>query len=149
MRQPSLQNLEAEFFRNLNQVVEPLVRAGFGSPAFWPTAAIVLEATGRKTGQTLRVPLLATRWGEFVIVSTVRRRSHWLRNLAANAEVGYWLGGERHEATAFVIAADPASSPSANETLAALPPRAACLARWLQQQSQWFGIRFAILSPRT
>ncbi len=149
MREPMLQRLEADLFRNLNQIVEPLVRAGFGSPVFWPTAAIVLETTGRKSGQPVRVPLLAMRWGEFLIVSTVRRRSQWLRNLAANGDAHYWLGGKRHDARAWVIATGLAAAKDSEATGEIQPSRLACLVRLLQQQSRLLGVSFAILSPRS
>ena len=138
-----LSRLESDFYRGLNSVVEPLVRAGFGSPVLWPTGAIVLETTGRNTGQSFNVPLLATRIGDLVVVSTYRRRSQWVKNLAARRETRYWMGGRSREATAFVIMPDRDSSSSDK-----LPPRAECLAAFLQQQSQLLGISFAILMPR-
>lgn len=82
--------LEIDFFRCINSVVEPLVRIGFGSPRLWPTGLIVVETQGRKSGRTLNVPLLATRLGALVLVSTVRsRRSQWVKNLAAHPHVRY------------------------------------------------------------
>lgn len=138
-----LSRMESDFYRSLNSVVEPLVRAGFGSPVLWPTGAIVLETTGRNTGQSFNVPLLATRYGDLLVVSTYRRRSQWVKNLAVNTEARYWMGGRLHEATAFVLT--PGNAASASDKL---PPRAACLAAFLQQQSQLFGISFAILMPR-
>ena len=135
--------VESEFYRSLNSVVEPLIRAGFANPLLWPTGAIVLEVTGRKTGQTIRVPLLATRVGDLFVVSTYRRRSEWVKNLAANPEARYWLGGRPYDATAFVLTGDNQSSSLDN-----LPPRAACLGGLLKQQSQLFGLSFAILAPR-
>ena len=143
MFERELSRLESDFYRGLNGVVEPLVRAGFGSPIFWPTGAIVLESTGRNTGQSFNVPLLATRVGDLVVVSTYRRRSQWVKNLTARAETRYWMGGRLREATAYVLSPDREPSPSDE-----LPPRAACLAAFLQQQSRLFGISFAILMPR-
>jgi deazaflavin-dependent oxidoreductase (nitroreductase family) len=137
-----LARIEDEFYRSLNTVVEPLVRAGVGSTPFWPMGAIVLETRGRTTGRKLRVPLLAARAGEFLVVSTLRGRSQWIKNLAAGSEVRYWLGGRPHAATAFVLTPGEAATPDD------LPPRAACLAALLRRQSQLFGVSFAILSPR-
>jgi hypothetical protein len=51
---------EAEFFRTLNGLVEPAVRAGCASPGLLPTGMVVLETTGAKSGLPRRVPLLAT-----------------------------------------------------------------------------------------
>jgi hypothetical protein len=138
-----MERLESEFYRALNGVVEPLVRAGVGSPLLWPTGAIVLETTGRSTGRLYRVPLLATRLGDLLLASTVRRRSLWLKNLAARPNTRYWMGGRSHETTAFVIAAGLAAPPPDE-----LPPLARCLANALVRQSNWFGVSFAILAPR-
>ena len=46
----SSSNVEREFFRAMNRVVEPAVAAGFGSPGFTPWGMVVLETTGRNTG---------------------------------------------------------------------------------------------------
>jgi hypothetical protein len=51
---------EAEFFRTLSAFVEPLIMAGYRSPAFWPTGMIIVETTGAKSGRPRQVPLLAT-----------------------------------------------------------------------------------------
>lgn len=134
--------LESEFYRGLNSVVEPLVRAGIGSPLLWPTGAIVLETTGRSTGRTYNVPLLATRIGDLLLVSTIRRQSQWLKNLAANSDARYWMGGRSHEAIAYVFAA------GRNAPLGEMPPLARCLAGVLIPQSNLFGVSFAILAPR-
>jgi hypothetical protein len=136
----NVQKLEADFFRNLNQFVKPLVRLGFGSPLLWGTGAIVLEVKGRKTGRALSVPLVATLVGDLILLSTVRKRSQWVKNLAANPEVKYWIYGQQREARAFVFA-DDLDKPSVDE----MPLLAACLARAILPQSQLFGVSFAIL----
>ena len=137
----NLERLQADFFRGLNQLVEPLVRAGLGAPVLTPVGAIVIETQGRKSGQQLNVPLLAALVGDLVVVSTVRKRSNWLKNLAANPKVRYWLGGRPREATAFAIGAQ-------FELGEELPPRVICLANALKQHSALFGTGFAILAPR-
>ena len=98
-----LPQLETDFFRALNQFAEPLIRLGFGNPLLWPTGTIVIETTGRKSGRQFNVPVLATRIGSLIVFSTVRCRSQWVQNLAANPEVRYWLGGKAREATALII----------------------------------------------
>lgn len=140
----NLKQLEADFFRNLNQVVEPLVRAGLGSPLPWTTGAIVLETTGRRSGRTLSVPLLATLVGDLLLVSTVRKGSQWVKNLAANSEVYYWIYGAQQRARAFVFAAGVEPPP-----LTEMPVAAACLASALLPQSKLFGVSFAILAPQS
>ncbi|MFY9610399.1 MAG: nitroreductase/quinone reductase family protein [Blastocatellia bacterium] len=136
-----LERLESDFFRGLNQFVEPLVRAGLGAPVLSPMGAIVIEAKGRKSGRRSKVPLMAALIGDLVVVSTVRRRTNWLKNLAAHPEVRYWLGGREREATAFAIGPG-IESPSE------MPPRVRCLASALKQHSTLFGTGFAILMPR-
>jgi deazaflavin-dependent oxidoreductase (nitroreductase family) len=136
-----LERLESDFFRGLNSFVEPLVRAGFGAPALSPMGAIVVETLGRKSGRRSNIPLMAAVIGDLVVVSTVRRRSNWLKNLAAHPEVRYWLGGREREATAFAIG--PGIEPPGD-----LPSRVSCLAEALKQYSTMFGTGFAILVPR-
>jgi hypothetical protein len=139
----NLKQLEADFFRNLNQVVEPLVRAGLGSPLPWTTGAIVLETRGRKTGRPLSVPLLATLAGDLLLLSTVRKGSQWVKNLAANREVNYWIYGEQRSARAFVFA-EHIEPPKLTD----MPVAGVCLAGALLPQSKLFGVSFAILVPR-
>ena len=136
-----LERLEVDFFRGLNQFVEPLVRAGLGAPVLFPAGAIVIETRGRKSGRRSRVPLMAAIVGDLIVVSTVRRRSDWLKNLAAHPEIRYWMGGRELEATAFAIGPGIAS-------LSELPARVRCLAAALKQHSTLFGTGFAILAPR-
>ena len=97
-------SLEVEFFRMLNRIVEPMVRAGVGSPRLVPTGFIVVETLGRKSGQLRRSPLAATRFGRFVVVATFRGdRSQWVRNLMAQPRTRYWLAGKPRDARAFVM----------------------------------------------
>ena len=101
------QVLEREFFRMLNRVVEPAVRKGVGSPRFLPGGLIVLETVGFKTGAKRRTPLVATRLGKYVFVSTFRAdRSFWIRNLRKQPRVSYFLGGRERSAKAFVVMSD-------------------------------------------
>lgn len=96
--------LERDFFRTLNRVVEPMVRAGVGSPRMAPGGFIVLETVGRKSGRRVRTPLAATRLGNHVLVATFRgERSHWVLNLAAEPKARFWLGGRARNTRAFVI----------------------------------------------
>jgi len=100
------QVLEREFFRRLNSVVEPAVRRGLGSPRILPGGLIVLETTGFKSGLKRRTPLLATRLGKYVFVSTFRAdRSFWIRNLREQPRVSYYIGGRERAARAFVVMA--------------------------------------------
>ncbi|MGH7898817.1 MAG: nitroreductase family deazaflavin-dependent oxidoreductase [Candidatus Binatia bacterium] len=98
------QSLELAFFRTLNRLVEPRVRAGWGSHCLVPGGLIVLETTGRRTGRRSRIPLAALRIQGHVVVSTIRgERSAWVKNVSANGDVRYWLRGRPRQATARVI----------------------------------------------
>jgi deazaflavin-dependent oxidoreductase (nitroreductase family) len=97
-------SIDVAFFRALNRVVEPMVRAGVGSPRLAPGGLIVLETRGRKSGRLRRSPLAATRIGSHVLVGTFRgARSQWVRNLAAQPRTRFWLGGKARAARAFVM----------------------------------------------
>jgi deazaflavin-dependent oxidoreductase (nitroreductase family) len=135
-------DFQNELFSGFNRIAEPMIRAGFGNPLFWPTGTIVVETIGRKSGRKINVPVLASRIGEMVVFSTVRRNSQWVKNLAANPEVRYWLAGQPREAKASVFTSDE------NISLDNLSPQADCLAKFLQQQSRLLGISFALLTPR-
>ncbi len=100
----ALRSLEVEFIRALNRVVEPMVRAGVGSPRIAPSGFIVLETRGRKTGRLRRSPLAATRIGDHVLVGTFRgNRSQWVHNLVAQPFTRFWLGGKPRDTRAFVM----------------------------------------------
>jgi deazaflavin-dependent oxidoreductase (nitroreductase family) len=92
----------AAFMAPVNELLSPAIRLGMANP--WPltTGFVLLEVTGRRTGLTRSVPLLATDYGSSVVVSTVRNESQWLRNLAAIPEAAVWLRGRRRLATARV-----------------------------------------------
>lgn len=89
-------------FRLLNTVVAPAVRAGWFSPPPVGGGVVVVETTGRVSGLPRQVPLVAVRVGERTVVSTVRSRSQWLRNLEADPQVAVWLHGLRAPAVASV-----------------------------------------------
>jgi hypothetical protein len=89
-------------FRALNRLATPAIKAGLGSPLPSGLGTVVLESTGRVSGKRREVPLLGFRFGDRVLVSTVRNRSQWLRNLEADERAAVWYCGRRHEATASV-----------------------------------------------
>ncbi len=89
-------------FRTLNSIVRPAVLAGAGNPLPIGGGAIVLEVTGRVSGEPRQVPLLTTRVCSRLIVSTVRSDSQWLKNIEANPQVVVHLYGKRRTGTATV-----------------------------------------------
>ena len=95
-------NLVQQGFRALNSVVRPAVKAGIGNPFPIGAGAVVLETTGRKSGLVRFVPVLATRVGDVLTISTVRDDSQWLANIEADENVAVWLQGHRHGAIAAV-----------------------------------------------
>lgn len=135
-----LTQFEASFFRGVNEIAEPLIRAGLGNPTCLPAGTLVIETTGRKSGRKFNVPVLTLRVGELLVFATVRRDSQWVKNLVATPEVRFWLGGTLHAATAYVL------TPAAAHT-EEWPRAVASLAHCLRSQSRLFGVSFAILSP--
>lgn len=104
MTQPMYAGFEQKFFRTLNAIVEPAVRRGIGSPALLPTALILLESVGFKSGLQRTTPLLSFRAGRYRIVSTVRSdRSFWVKNLIRQPQVNYFVGGKKRQAHAVVL----------------------------------------------
>jgi hypothetical protein len=136
--------LEVEFFRMLNRIVEPRVRAGLGSPCLTPGGFIVLEIRGQKTGRRSRIPLAATRILDHVVVGTFRaHRSQWVKNLSAHPDARFWLGGRPRKTRAFVIRArGPVRAPRS------LPLALRWVVSFLRPYTR-AGWAFAVLAPKT
>ena len=93
-------NIARSGFRLLNRVVEPALDRGIGNPFPIGIGAVVVETTGRVSGQPRRVPLMTSRIGDRLIVSTVRADSQWMANLEADPTARVQVGGEFRDATA-------------------------------------------------
>lgn len=89
-------------FRLLNSVIEPAVKSGVANPLPLGAGAVVVETVGRISGKQRRVPLLASRLCNKLIVSTVRSDSQWLKNIEAEPAVTVWLSGKPRDAHATV-----------------------------------------------
>lgn len=134
---------ERDLFRFLNAFVEPAVRAGLAGPCLIPFGLVVLETTGRHTGAVHRTPLLASLVDDAIIVGTIRRNSHWVRNARANPSVAAWVNGRRREGTAAVLLpGEPAPLPAAASQLVR------ALAGHLLARYTTLGWSFAIIFPR-
>jgi F420H(2)-dependent quinone reductase len=134
---------ETEFYRALNALVEPAVRAGLGSPGLVPSGLVVLETTGARTGLPRSVTVLATVIEGCVFVSTLRGpRSRWIGNLVAEPRVRYWLLGREHRGRARVFAPEGAAP-----GLDGLPPMTRGIAAGLLPPAIALGWTFAIIVP--
>ena len=116
-----LSSLSKTVFDSINRVVCPLARRGVVSPPPVGGGVVVLETTGRRSGLPREVPLLATRLGDRLYVSTVRTGSQWVRNAEADPRVGVWLHGFRRDGIARSVA-DRSSSSRWRSTLASPRP---------------------------
>jgi len=140
----ALAGAEAAWFRVLNQVMEPAVRAGWGSPGLVPTGLVVVETKGERSGRPRRAPLLATLLDGCLVVSTFRAgRAQWARNMRAAPDVRYWLAGRPRAGRARVFAPGVAGA-----TTVGLPPLARLVADCLLAPATAFGWTFAVISDR-
>jgi hypothetical protein len=133
--------VQSDFFKTVGQSLTPLIEMGFANPLLWPTGAVVVEVTDKDSAKTYKLPLTATRIGNLILLTSLRRQAGWLQNLIVKPETRYWFAGRPRLATAVVLTPD-------DEPAADLPASATCLARLLQQQSRLTGWSFAILAPR-
>ena len=62
MLRQNLLSLDKIFFRTLNAYLEPLIRAGVGSPRLSPVGGVIVETIGRKSGRLYQVPVLASKF---------------------------------------------------------------------------------------
>ena len=137
---------ERAFFRLVNGIVEPVVRAGGFSSGMMPAGLIVLETKGRASGRRRSIPLHAVLLGDHLFVSTVRRhRSQWFRNLSVDPDVRYWRGGEAREVRALIFSPDESPSPA---ELQELPQPVRCVVNGLSLGVGGPGWAFAVLAPR-
>ena len=107
----TFRSAEKTVFRTVNRFLEPTIRAGIGSPWLVPVGAVVMETTGRKSGRTYNIPVVASEYRGFLVASTVRGSSQWVKNVAAVPEISVWLRGKRRACTAYVIADGELSQP--------------------------------------
>jgi hypothetical protein len=79
----------------VNDLLKPLIKAGFANPVLFSPGITVLEVPGRKSGKQFFVPLSCYLAGPLLIIGTVRPDSQWIKNLAAADAAFVWLWGKR------------------------------------------------------
>jgi deazaflavin-dependent oxidoreductase (nitroreductase family) len=88
--------------RLLNPLVKAAARAGLPLPG-----VVILETTGRKSGQPRRVPVGKAVVGDTLWVTAEHgRRAGYVRNIEANPRVRVRLGTRWRNATAHVLPDD-------------------------------------------
>ena len=133
--------LEQDFYQALDSVLGPIASSGVAAPGVVPVGLIVLETTGWRSGKQHRTPVLATAFGDRLLVITYRcRKSHWVQNLIRQPDIRYWTGTESHAVTACVVAPD-AVLPDGQ----AIPQFAI---DWLGYFADVSGFAFVVLSPK-
>ena len=100
----SLGSFSKAVFAHINPIVEPLARSSWSGPRLIGPGLILLETTGRRSGELRQRPLLSWRVGSTVIAGTVRSKSDWIANLRADPQSRVWLDGAPTDVDATIIA---------------------------------------------
>lgn len=101
-----------ELLEPVNRTLTPWLQLGWGNPPPCLGGGLVLlEVRGRRSGLPRRVPLLTTVVGRRLLVSTVRQRSNWLKNLRAAGAATVWLQGRRQRVVLECLL-EPGPSPA-------------------------------------
>ncbi|MGE0623176.1 MAG: nitroreductase/quinone reductase family protein [Pseudomonadales bacterium] len=87
----------------LNEALSPMLKRGFANPMPLTGGIVLLEVIGRTSGIPRSVPLVCSDYGVVLAVSTVRKNSQWVKNLAANPRTTVWLRGRKRHALAGVF----------------------------------------------
>jgi deazaflavin-dependent oxidoreductase (nitroreductase family) len=87
--------------RLLNPFVKAAARAGLPLPGL-----VILETTGRRSGQKRRTPVGKALEGETLWVLAEHRRGGYVRNIEANPRVRVRIGTRWREGTAQVLLDD-------------------------------------------
>jgi deazaflavin-dependent oxidoreductase (nitroreductase family) len=88
--------------RLLNPVVRTAARAGLPLPGY-----VILETTGRKTGEPRRVPVGKSQEGDTLwVIAEHGRRAAYVRNIEAQPRIRVRLGRDWRTATARVLPDD-------------------------------------------
>jgi hypothetical protein len=99
--------LPSSVFRAVNTVVRPLLDLGIGNPLPIGGGPVVVESTGRESGELRRTPLLSIRLGDTIAVSTIRSRSDWMANLQAEPHARLRLFGRDRDVTSQFLDLSP------------------------------------------
>ncbi len=135
----AITQLQSDFIKTVGRSLTPWIEMGFGNPLLWPTGAVVVEVADTTTGRKYKLPLTATRIGNLILLTALRRDASWLQNLIATPDVRYWFAGRPRNAKALIVTPD---------TELPTDERVKYLLQWLRQQSRLTGWSFTVLVPR-
>src|SRR5215211_1004729 len=91
-----------------HRLLNPFVKAAAGAGLPLP-GLVILETTGRKTGEPRRTPVSRALDGDTLWVLAEHRRGGYVRNIEANPRVRVRVGREWRTGTAHVLHDDDVS----------------------------------------
>ncbi len=114
-----------DFFNRLgNPILSALLRSPLHAMA--GDGIMLVSVTGRRSGRVYTTPVNYLRYGETLMIISLRKRTWW-RNLRGGAEVGVRLRGQARRGQATLSEGDPEVAVLLGRILARIPAYARLL----------------------